>query len=305
MTLGKLAGPLTIKSASNVSAGQHDSDNSLPLSSVKGQSVYLLGMPPHPPGVYDLDQNLTEEHVIELSKGVGVVRPSFKGKGKGKGKATDEDWDMDQEQDDTAASEDLAMQMFQIANAPQCQSKPIAQCGICFDDFRIAENPYLASVSATSSADRNKGLRLSCGHQYCLGCASQYLKTELEKGPGSEWMVSCPEVNCFCYLAGSSLLAETLIAVSCRGSYPNEVHRGYFHPSSGKGKYGGLGEWSNNSRHRSSYTFMGFQYYRDLQEAVEGVCKGTKDPSFLTHSSPCTAVVLVTRCAARTQKHVL
>lgn len=214
MTLGKLAGPLTIKSESHVSANRYDSDNSLPVSSVKGRSVYLLGMPPHPPGVFDLDQTLTEEGVIELSKGVGVARPSSKGKGKGK--AMDEDVDMDQQQDDTAASEDLAMQMFQIANAPQCRSRPIAQCGICFDEFRIAENPYLASVSATSSADRNKGLRLPCGHQYCLGCASLYLKTELEKGPGFEWMASCPEVNCSCYLAGTSLLSDTLIAVSSR-----------------------------------------------------------------------------------------
>lgn len=146
-----------------------------------------------PRGVFDLDQTLTDDNVIELTKRSSSIKPSSKGKGKGK--ATDEDDEDEEEQNDATVCEDLSMQLFQSLSMPQYRAVPAAQCGICFDDFRVAENPYLASISATSSVDRNKGLRLQCGHQYCLGCASQYLKTELEKGPGSEWMISCPEVS--------------------------------------------------------------------------------------------------------------
>ena len=138
---------------------------------------------------------MTQEKIPELNKGNQVIKAS-KGKEKGKGKVTDEDMDVEREQEDTPASEDLlAWQLFQFANASQNHAKPNANCGICFDEFRITQDPYLASISATSSANHNKGLRLPCGHQYCLGCASQYLKTELEKGPGFEWQVSCPEVS--------------------------------------------------------------------------------------------------------------
>lgn len=168
------------------------------VSSLPAQSVYLLGIPnPRPKGVFDIDQAVNHEEAIEMSRESSFIKLSAKGKGKGK--AMDEHDDTDQVQleglSDINTSEELSMQLFHSLTMPEYSAKTKAHCGICFDEFRITENPYLAAISATSSADRNKGLRLPCKHQYCLGCASQYLKTELEKGPGSEWMIPCPEVS--------------------------------------------------------------------------------------------------------------
>lgn len=155
----------------------------------------------HPSGVFDVNRTMTGDDVLEMTSRSHLTKTSAKRKGKGKSKADAIEVDDDDlEQTDATlcdkSSEQLAIQLAYSYAASSHQHKAPAQCGICFDDFRITENPYRASISATSSSDRNKGLQLPCGHRYCLGCASQYLKTELEKGPGSEWMISCPEV---CY----------------------------------------------------------------------------------------------------------
>ncbi|KAJ9095776.1 hypothetical protein QFC20_006571 [Naganishia adeliensis] len=157
------------------------------------QAVFRMDIQtPRPAGVFDLDQTLTGDDVLELTSPRATMENPSKGKGKAPAIKVD---DVDVDQTDFTlcdnSSEHAALQLA-YSYAASAHQKP-AQCGICFDDFRITENPYKASISATSSSDRNKGLQLACGHRYCLGCASQYLKTELEKGPGSEWLISCPE----------------------------------------------------------------------------------------------------------------
>lgn len=164
-------------------------------SSFPAQAVFRMNIQtPRPAGVFDLDQPMTEGDVLELTSRQATTKKPFKGKGKAPAAEGDDD---DLEQTDITlcdtSSEQLALQLA-YSYAASARQKP-AECGICFEEFRVTENPFKASISATSSSDRNKGLQLPCEHRYCLGCASQYLKTELDKGPGSEWLISCPEVS--------------------------------------------------------------------------------------------------------------
>lgn len=150
---------------------------------------------PQPAGVFDLDQTLIRNDALEMTKSHWGPKGSS-GKGKGKASAFEMEDDDPEQTDITLCDKSSEQAAFDLAfaYAAAVHQKP-AQCGICFDEFRITENPYKASVSPTSSSDKKKGLQLPCDHRYCLGCASQYIKTELEKGPGSKWMISCPEVS--------------------------------------------------------------------------------------------------------------
>ncbi|KAJ9109143.1 hypothetical protein QFC21_000471 [Naganishia friedmannii] len=160
------------------------------------QVVWLMQMPNMrlPSGVFDMDKTLVEGDVLEIARSSSQVTVAIKGKGKGK--AIDEVF---LEEDELMVlGDDLPDDMTYHVDLGDGSSSSIsrqrAKCGICFDDFRVTVDPYRSALSATSSVDKNKGLEMPCGHKYCLGCASQYLKTELEKQqPVCEWLISCPE----------------------------------------------------------------------------------------------------------------
>ncbi|KAJ9128128.1 hypothetical protein QFC24_000420 [Naganishia onofrii] len=152
-----------------------------------------------PSGVFDTDQTLVDGDTLDMVR--PAVQATVSIKSKGKGKAKDEVFlDADEL---TILGEDLSDEMTYHVDLGDGSSSSIARqrakCGICFDDFRVTADPYKSALSATSSVEKNKGLEMpSCGHKYCLGCASQYLKTELEKQqPACEWLISCPEVSAF------------------------------------------------------------------------------------------------------------
>jgi hypothetical protein len=165
------------------------------------QAVWLMQMPNTrlPSGVFDMDQTLVDGDTLDMVR--PAVQATVSIKSKGKGKAKDEVFlDADEL---TILGEDLSNEMTYHVDLGDGSSSSIARqrakCGICFDDFRVTADPYKSALSATSSVEKNKGLEMpSCGHKYCLGCASQYLKTELEKQqPACEWLISCPEVSAF------------------------------------------------------------------------------------------------------------
>lgn len=152
-----------------------------------------------PSGVYDLDKTLVEGDTLDMATPSSLTTVSKKGKGKGKAK----DEFFLEEDELMILGDDIPDDMTHHLDLGDGSSNSIsrqrAKCGICFDDFRVTVDPYRSALAATSSADKNKGLEMPCGHKYCLGCASQYLKTELEKQqPVCEWSISCPEVSMFC-----------------------------------------------------------------------------------------------------------
>ncbi|KAJ9125428.1 hypothetical protein QFC22_000389 [Naganishia vaughanmartiniae] len=147
------------------------------------QAVWLMQMPnlQPPSGVFDMDTTLVEGDTLEMTRPTSCTAESVNGKGKGK--AMDEFFLEEDEMmvlGDTI-TDDMIYRVDLGNGSSSSMSRQRAKCGICFDDFRVTADPYKSALSATSSADKNKGMEMPCGHKYCLGCASQYLKTELEK----------------------------------------------------------------------------------------------------------------------------